>query len=238
MSETIEPLYYSPKARRIGTINTVGLATLFIKETTRFLKVATQTIVAPVVTTLLFYTVFALAIGSIVERAGDVPFLEFLGPGLVMMGILQNSFANTSSSIVIAKMQSNIVDVLMAPLRPLELVVAYIGGGLTRGLIVGACAMTAILIVVPQGLHNPFFIAYHAIGAATLLAGLGLITGIWADKFDHVAAVTNFVITPAAFLSGTFYTIDRLPSFAQDFAVVNPVFYMIDGLRYGFIGHH
>lgn len=220
----------------LGPVNWVGLKTLYLKEVFRFLKVYTQTIAAPVITTLLFYTIFALALGGIVRMAGDVPFLEFLAPGLIMMSMVQNAFANTSSSVMISKVQGNIVDVLMPPLAGWELALAYVGGGVTRGILVGVVTYIAIRIFVPVGLHSPFFILFHGIAAAMLLSLLGIIGGIWSEKFDHIAAVTNFVVTPLAFLSGTFYTIDRLPESWQIVAHLNPFFYMIDGFRYGFIG--
>lgn len=222
--------------RSIGAVNWIGLQTLFVKEVMRFLKVATQTVLAPVVTTLLFYAVFALALGGLVRTAGTVPFLEFLAPGLVMMGIAQNAFANTSSSIIISKVQGNIVDLLMPPLSHFEVAAAYVGAAVVRGLMVGAVTLLAIVVFVPVGLHSPFFVLYHAVMASMMMGLLGLLGGIWAEKFDHLAAVTNFVITPLTFLSGTFYTIDRLPLTFQILAHVNPFFYMIDGFRYGFIG--
>jgi ABC-2 type transport system permease protein len=229
-------LQLPPMPREIGLVNWVGLWTLYRKEVQRFLKVYTQTIAAPVVTTLLFYAIFALALGGIVRMAGQVPFLEFLGPGLVMMSMAQNAFANTSSSVVIAKVQGNIVDVLMPPLSATELAMGYVLGGVTRGLIVGLVTACAIWIFVPLGIHSPGFIAYHAVMASMMLSLLGLIGGIWSEKFDHIAAFTNFVVTPLTFLSGTFYTVDRLPEPFWWVAHLNPFFYMIDGFRYGFIG--
>ena len=226
-----------PQARIIGRVNWVGTWTLYRKEVQRFLKVATQTIAAPVVTTLLFFAVFALALGGIVRQVGTVPFLEFLGPGLVMMAMAQNAFANTSSSVVISKIQGNIVDVLMPPLAPAELALAYIGGGVTRGVLVGFVTALAILPFAGLSIHDPFFIVFHAVAASMLLSLLGAIGGIWSERFDHIAAVTNFVVTPLTFLSGTFYTVDRLPEGWQIAAHFNPFFYMIDGFRYGFIGH-
>jgi ABC-2 type transport system permease protein len=226
----------SPHPRTIGAVNWVGLWSLYRKEVQRFVKVFTQTVAAPVVTTLLFYAIFALALGGIVRMAGDVPFLHFLAPGLMMMAMMQNAFANTSSSVMIAKIQGNIVDVLMTPLSSAELAVAYVGGGITRGLLVGLVTWLAIIPFVPVGVHDPVFILYHGIAASMLLSLLGMMGGIWAEKFDHIAAVTNFVVTPLAFLSGTFYTIDRLPEGWQLAAHFNPFFYMIDGFRYGFIG--
>ncbi len=225
-----------PMPRPVGPVNWIGLWALYRREVRRFFKVFTQTVAAPVVTTLLFFAVFALALGGIVRTAGDVPYLEFLAPGLIMMAMAQNAFANTSSSVMIAKVQGNIVDVLMPPLSGWELGVAYVAGGITRGALVGVVTWAAIRVFVPVGLHAPFYILFHGIAASMLLALLGLIGGIWAEKFDHIAAVTNFVVTPLTFLSGTFYTVDRLPEGWWWLAHLNPFFYMIDGFRYGFIG--
>src|SRR3954454_5175572 len=225
-----------PLPRDIGTVNWIGLWTLYQREVYRFLKVYTQTIAAPVVTTLLFYAVFALALGGVVRMAGSVPFLVFLGPGLIVMAMAQNAFANTSSSMVISKVQGNIVDVLMPPLSPLEMAVAYVGGGVTRGMCVGVVTAVAIWIFVPLGIHSPAYILFHGLMASMMLAQLGMIGGIWSEKFDHIAAFTNFVVTPLTFLSGTFYTMDRLPPTFRFIAHLNPFFYMIDGFRYGFIG--
>ena len=222
--------------RTIGRVNWIGAWTLYLKEVQRFLKVFTQTIAAPVVTTLLFYAVFALALGGIVRQAGDVPFLEFLGPGLIMMAMAQNAFANTSSSVVMSKIQGNIVDVLMPPLSSAELAFAWIAAGVTRGLLVGIGTTLAVTPFAGLGLHDPLFVLYHAVAASMMLSLLGSIAGVWSEKFDHIAAVTNFVVTPMTFLSGTFYTVDRLPEGWQLAAHLNPFFYMIDGFRYGFIG--
>jgi len=227
---------HSPSPRTYNAVNWVGLWTLYRKEVYRFLKVHTQTISAPVVTTLLFYAVFALALGGAVRQVGGVPFLEFLGPGLVMMAMAQNAFANTSSSVVIAKVQGNIVDVLMPPLSALELGLGYVLGGITRGVLVGVVTAVAISLFVPMPLSHPLYILYHGVMACMLLSLLGLIGGIWSEKFDHIAAVTNFVVTPLSFLSGTFYSIDSLPEGWRFVAHLNPFFYMIDGFRYGFIG--
>lgn len=226
-----------PTPRPVGVINWLGLWTLYVKEVRRFANVATQTILAPLVTTLIFLAIFAFALGPRGDLAGGVPFLEFLVPGLAMMTMAQNAFANTASSVVISKVQGNIVDVLMPPLRPGELVLAFAAGGLTRGLVVGLAVLPAMAALVPLSLHAPGFILFHALAACLMLSLLGLIGGIWADKFDHMAAITNFVVTPLAFLSGTFYSVDRLPGAWALVAHLNPFFYMIDGFRYGFIGH-
>ena len=211
--------------------------TLYLREVRRFVKVQTQTILAPVVTTLLFLAIFTLALGRAEQIVGGVPFVEFLAPGLIMMAIIQNSFANTSSSIVIAKVQGNIVDTLMPPLTAHELTLAMAMGGVTRGVVVGAAVALAISFFAPLHLHNIGFILFHAVAGSLMLSLLGLAGGIWADKFDHIAAITNFVVMPLSFLSGTFYSIERLHEAFQTVAFFNPFFYMIDGFRYGFIGH-
>jgi ABC-2 type transport system permease protein len=223
--------------RRIGAVNWLGFWTLYVREVRRFLKVYTQTLIAPIVTTLLFLAIFMLALGGGGRPAvAGVPFDEFLVPGLVMMAMAQNAFANTSSSIVISKVQGNIVDVLMPPLSPSELTLGYALAGVTRGLLVGAACVLAMTIFVETHIRDLGLILYHAAMASLMLSLLGLIGGIWADKFDHIAAVTNFIVTPAAFLSGTFYSIERLPGFWNAIAHANPLFFLIDGFRAGFIG--
>ncbi len=213
-----------------------GLWTLYQREVRRFLKVYTQTIVAPVVTTLLFMAIFALALGRAVESVKGLPFLEYIAPGLIMMAIAQNAFANTSSSIVIAKVQGNIVDTLMPPLDAHELTLGIALGGVTRGLVVGLVVAVSCAPFVALHLSHFGFIVYHGVMASLMLSLLGVAGGIWSEKFDHIAAVTNFLVTPLSFLSGTFYSIDRLPETFQSITLFNPFFYMIDGFRYGFIG--
>ena len=222
--------------REITYINLLGVWTLLLREIRRFIAVYTQTIVGPVVTSLLFLAVFALALGGAVRVVNGVPFLEFLAPGLVMMIIAQNAFANTSSSMVISKVQGNIVDTLMPPLTPLELTIGMALGGMVRGVVVGIVTGVVIAFFVPMNVIHVFYIVFHAMGAALMLSLLGLLGGIWSEKFDHIAAVTNFIVTPLSFLSGTFYSIHRLPETFQTLALFNPFFYMIDGFRYGFIG--
>ncbi len=222
---------------KIKGVNWVGVQTLIQKEVGRFVNVYTQTVVAPVITTLLFYSVFALAFGGITRTIGDISYLTFLAPGLVMMTMVQNAFANTSSSMIIAKIQGNIVDVLMPPLSALELYVGYVIGGIARGLSVGTVTAIAIYLVVGMEIHSFLTIIAFAVLGNMMLATIGLMAGIWSQKFDHIAAVTNFLITPLTFLSGTFYSISQLPDFWQSLALYNPFFYMIDGFRSGFIGH-
>lgn len=223
--------------RTYGAVNWLGFWTLLQKEIRRFLKVHFQTVMAPVVTTLLFLAVFALALGNSAAAVNGIPYVEFLVPGLVMMAMVQNSFANTSSSIIIAKVQGNIVDMLMPPLSAAEQTFAVALGGVVRGLLVGVVTTIAMALFVRVHIHAFGWIVFHAVGGSLMLSLLGMIGGIWADKFDHMAAVTNFVVTPLSFLSGTFYSIDRLPEGFHAFALGNPFFYMIDGFRYGFIGH-
>ncbi len=227
----------APKIRPIGPVNWRGLWTLYEKEVRRFLNVFTQTLVAPVVTSLLFLAIFHLAIGGRGREIAGIGFTSFLVPGLIMMSIVQNAFANTSSSLVIAKTQGNIVDLLMPPLSPGELTLGLVGGGVTRGLMVGTLVAAAMWFFVPYSVYQPALVAYHAIMAAVMLSLLGTIGGIWAEKFDQIAAVTNFIVMPFSFLSGTFYSIERLPPVWQTAAHFNPFFYMIDGFRFGLIGH-
>ena len=222
--------------RTIGTVNWRGLWTLFAKEVHRFLKIPTQTILAPTVTTLMFLAIFALALGGTVREVAGVPFLAFLAPGLVMMAVVQNSFANTSSSLMSSKIQGNIVDVLIPPLSPGELTLAFALGGVVRGLVVGLGVALAMTFFVDIAVHDLAALVFYAVAASLMLSLLGLIAALWAEKFDQMAAINNFVITPLSFLSGTFYSIDRLPEPWHMISLYNPFFYMIDGMRYAFIG--
>jgi ABC-2 type transport system permease protein len=234
-----QPTAYSRADSTFGTpldLNLIGLWTLYLKEVRRFLKVPAQTLLAPVITTLMFLVIFTLALGRGGREVAGVPFLEFLAPGLIMMAIIQNSFANTASSLMIAKIQGNIVDILMPPLRPGELTFGLVAGGVSRGLLVAAVVTLTIGVVVPIGAAHPLLILFHALGGSLMLALLGLLGGIWAEKFDQMAAMTNFVIMPLSFLSGTFYSISQLPDGFRAVALANPFFYLIDGIRFGFIG--
>jgi len=181
--------------------------------------------------------VFALALGRAVAEVGGVPFLVFLAPGLVMMAMLQNAFANSSSSLIIAKVQGNIVDLLMPPLAPLELLAGLALGAATRGLVVGAFVLVVMQAFVALPPVAPLAALYYAVVASLMMALIGVLVGIWAEKFDQIAALTNFFVTPLTFLSGTFYSVDRLPDWLQVLAHGNPFFYAIDGFRYGFTGH-
>lgn len=222
----------------IPSVNWQGLQTLYLKEVRRFFKVQLQTVWAPAITTLLFLVIFALALGNARPAVLGIPYPDFLGPGLIVMGMIQNSFANSSSSILVAKMQGSIIDVLMPPLSAGELVAAYVAGGVTRAWLVGF-AVWAVMALAPGvdvPIRNPLLVLYFGTMGAILLALLGILTGIWADKFDHAAAVTNFIIQPLTLLSGTFYAIDKVSPLMATISHANPFFYIIDGFRSGFIG--
>ena len=222
---------------RIGAFNTAGFLTLYRRETYRFLKIAGQTVAAPIVTAVLFMAVFAVAVGDRVGATAGVDYIVFLGPGLVMMAALQNAFANSSSVMMVSKVQGNVVDYLTPPLGPLEITLAMMGAGVTRGILVGAAAAAVLALLGSAGFpaYPLAAVAFLALGSA-VMALAGLLAGIWAEKFDGLSAVTNFVVQPLVFLSGSFYTIDRLPEPFDTLAAYNPVFHMIDGYRYGIIG--
>ncbi len=234
---TEQPYEFPPiGVRRIGRVNWLGVWTLYKKEVLRFTNVWLQTILAPVVTTLLFFTIFSLAMGQNRPPVHGVPFVEFLAPGLIMMSVLQNAFANTSSSVLISKVQGNIVDSLMPPLSPGELTFAYAMGGATRGLVVAIATGVVLMFLVDMTPDHIGVVILFAFLAGLLLSLIGMAAGIWADKFDHMAAITNFIIMPMTFLSGTFYSVERMPALLQTISAYNPFFYMIDGFRAGFIG--
>ncbi len=225
------------KIKNLEKTNWIGIQTIVQKEVGRFLNVYLQTIVAPIVTTLLYYIIFTLAFGQNAGRGiENVPYMQFLVPGLIMMGMAQNAFANTSSSIVIGKVQGNIIDVLMPPLAPWEILTGYVTGGVLRGMMIGTIAVIILTPFVGLPIEKPLNLIIFGLLGTGMLSLLGIVGGIWSDKFDHIAAVTNFVVMPLTFLSGTFYTVERLTPFWQDLAHLNPFFYMIDGFRSGFIG--
>jgi ABC-2 type transport system permease protein len=219
--------------------NWTGLWTLYCREVRRFLKVAAQTVTGPVVAVLLILAVFAVASGSGRQAtvADPLPYLAFLVPGLIVMAMAQNAFANTSSSLLIAKVQGSIADYLMAPLSPAELVAGFALGGVTRGLLVGVAVGAAVWPFVPFGVAHVEFALFHAVAGSLLLSLLGILGGLWAVKMDHLAAVTNFLVIPLTFLSGTFYSIAELPAPLRVAAGLNPFFHVIDGFRYGLTGH-
>ena len=221
----------------IGRFNRIGWLTLYQREVMRFVKIIGQTVAAPVVTTWLLLTVFAVALGDRVAIEGEIDFINFLAPGLVMMATLQNAFANPSSSLVISKVQGNIIDILMPPLSSFEVVLAMGAAGVTRGIAVGIVTLFTMSVfgisVIPA--HPLAAIMFLLLGSIIMSLG-GIITGIWADKFDNLATITNFVIQPLIFLSGTFYSIDNLPPPFDLIGLYNPMFYVIDGFRYAMIG--
>ena len=216
--------------------NFMSIWTLFKKEVYRFLKVGIQTIIGPAISSLLFLAIFTLALGRSVNSINGVALAEFIAPGLIMMTMLQNSFANSASSIGQAKFQGNIVDILMAPLGDLELTIGYIGGSIARGLICGIVTTFGILMFLPLQIHSFSTLIFYSFMGCLMMGSLGTMVGIWADKWDQQQGVTNFIVLPLTFLSGTFYSISRLPEFWQNFAKFNPFFYNIDGFRYSFIG--
>lgn len=229
------PVFIEP--RPIRGINTIGLMTFIKKEISRFMKVWLQTVLAPVITTVLFFLIFVLALGHENEAVDGVPYLQFLIPGLIMMAVVQNAFANTSSSIVIAKVQGNIVDVLMPPLSALEILLGYALGGMVRGLVVGVACLAVMAVFVPVSIFSWPVMLVSAILSSLMLSLIGIAGGLWSEKFDHMATITNFIVTPLSFLSGTFYSLSRLPDVWREVALYNPFFHMIDSFRYGMIGH-
>jgi len=223
--------------RHIGHFNAVGFWTLLQKEVYRFIKVYGQTIIAPVMTTVLYFLIFSLAFGDVRKDISGIEYITFLMPGLIMMAMAQNAFMNTSSALMISKYDGSIIDLMMPPLSNIEIAGAKVLGGMVRGLVVGLVSVLTFMLIAHMVIHNVFFIFFHAIAGSMMLSSMGLMTGIWAEKFDHTAAVTNFLVTPMTFLSGTFYTVDQLSSVWQPLVIYNPFFYMIDGFRYGFIGY-
>lgn len=222
--------------RRFGRVNWLGLGTLAQREARRFLAVWAQTLMAPLITAGLFLTVFALSIGPTRGEVMGVAFITFLAPGILMMTVIQNAFANTSSSIVSAKVQGNIVDTLMPPLSASELVAGYLAGGVARGLIVAVVIGLAGLLFLGLPLAHPLWALTFIVLGAVMMGALGITAAIFANKFDQMAAITNFVVTPLSFLSGTFYSVEVLPPGLYTLTHWNPVFYLIDGARYGFLG--
>ncbi len=237
-----ESMIAGPGVPIIRNVNWGGLWTLYVKEVRRFFKVQLQTVWAPAVTTLLFLVVFTVALGGagrVVTLDGvAVPFANFIAPGLIVMGMLQNAFANSSFSLLVGKIQGTIVDYLMPPLSTGELLAALCGGAVTRAFCVGAAVWLAMALwpgvdVTPAHL---WAILWFGFLGSLFLALMGVLTSIWAEKFDHAAAVTNFVVAPLALLSGTFYSVDRLAPLFQAISHANPFFYIISGFRYGFLG--
>ncbi len=239
----ISPAAHDPDFRAWGVpviraINWGGLRALYVKEVRRFFKVQLQTIWAPALTTLLYLIIFTVSLSGVRRSVLNVPFSDFLAPGLIIMGMMQNAFANSSFSLLVGKVQGTIVDYLMPPLSPGELLTAMVGSSITRAFLVGATIWAAMMIwpgvhVMPK---NIFVVFWFGLMGSALLSLVGLLTSIWAEKFDHAAAIGNFVVAPLSLLSGTFYSVDKLaPTFAA-ISHANPFFYAISGFRSGFIG--
>ncbi|WP_324755083.1 ABC transporter permease [Roseovarius sp. Pro17] len=222
--------------RRFGRVNWLGLATLCSREIQRFMAVWTQTLLAPLATAGLFLVIFTIAIGPTRGDVMGVPFTEFIAPGILMMTVIQNAFANTSSSLVIGKVQGNIVDTLMPPLSPAELVVGYLVGGIGRGMVVAVAISLGLAIFLGIFPQHPLMLLGYVILGSAFMGAVGILAGIFANKFDQMAAITNFIVTPLAFLSGTFYSVEALPPVLRAITYFNPIFYLIDGLRYSMLG--
>ncbi len=214
----------------------IGFRTLLYKEVLRFWKVGTQTVAAPVLTALLYLLIFSHVLEAHVRVYGSVAYTAFLIPGLVMMSVLQNAFANSSSSLIQSKVTGNIIFVLLPPISYREFFAAYVIAAIVRGLVVGGGVLAATLWFTPLDFAYPLWILVFALIGGGVLGSLGVVAGIWADKFDQLAAFQNFLIMPLTFLSGVFYSVHSLPTFWQRVSHYNPVFYMIDGFRYGFFG--
>jgi len=227
---------YQIGVRRFGLVNWIGLYSLYVKEVSRFLIVWAQTLLSPLVSSLLFLSVLTLALGN--DR-GDVlgySFISFLAPGLIVMSIVQQSFSHSVSSLMIGKIQGNIIDTLLAPLSAIEVTLAIIFAAVTRGLVILIISIVVFSLIVEIHIYSIFYIFIGAFLGTFILGALGFITGLWAEKFDHTATITNFIITPLSFLSGVFYSIERLPDFFQSISKINPFFYIIDICRFGFLG--
>lgn len=231
----------APGVPTIRNVNWGGLRTLYVKEVRRFFKVQLQTVWAPAVSQLLLLVVFTTALGARGEVSVGgigVPFGTFIAPGLIVMGMLNNAFANSSFSLLVGKIQGTIVDYLMPPLSTAELLAALTGGAVTRAFCVGTTVWVAMLLFLGQTMlpQQLWAVLWFGFAGSLMLAFLGVLTSIWGEKFDHAAAVTNFVIAPLTLLSGTFYSVDRLAPAFQTISHFNPFFYIISGFRYGFLG--
>ena len=227
---------YQIGERRFG-INWVGAYTLYIKETLRFLSVFGQTIVGPVVTSILFLLVISLALGDDRPSVLGVPFIQFLAPGLIAMQIVQQAFSHSSSSLLMGKVMGNIVDLIGAPLSAAEVTLAVILASVTRALMISVISIVIFSLVIEIEINNYIIFFTYLFLSSFIMGAAGFIAGLWADKFDHMATATNFIIVPLSFLSGTFYSVERLPNFLNILSHYNPFFHMIDGFRYSFINN-
>ena len=227
---------YKIQEKKFGSVNWIGFWTLYKKEVLRFLIVAIQTIISPLVTSLLFLFVLSLAIGNERGEVLGFPFITFLAPGLIAMQVIQQGFSHSSSSIMIGKIQGNIVDILYAPLTAGEITLATNLASCTRSFIIATTSIIIFNFIVELEFYSFLYIFIFTFLGSFILSSIGIIVGLWAEKFDHMASATNFIIIPLSFLSGTFYSIDRLPNSLQNVSQINPFFYIIDGFRYGFLG--
>jgi ABC-2 type transport system permease protein len=227
---------YKIGTRRFGTINWIGAWTLYKKEVLRFLAVWVQTIFSPIITSLLFLLVLALAIGNERGEVLGVPFIIFLAPGLIAMQVIQQAFSHSASSFMIKKIDGSIVDILYAPLSAGEVTIAIILSAVTRSVMIAIISIITFYFIIDIKIADLFTLAVFTFLSSLILGATGMIAGLWAEKFDQMATVTNFIIVPLSFLSGTFYTVEKLPVLLQSISKINPFFYMIDGFRYSFIG--
>ena len=227
---------YKIYEKKFGYVNWVGFWTLYKKEVLRFLIVGVQTVISPLVTSLLFLLVLSLAIGNDRGEVLGFPFISFLAPGLIAMQVIQQGFSHSSSSIMIGKIQGNIVDILYAPMTAAEITLAINLAACTRSVMIAFVSIVVFTFIVELEFYNFFYIFIFTFLGAFILSSIGIIIGLWAEKFDHMASATNFIIVPLSFLSGTFYSIDRLPDILRNISEMNPFFYIIDGFRYGFLG--
>ncbi len=225
---------YEIGVRRFN-INWVGAYTLYIKETLRFLSVFGQTIVGPIITSILFLLVISLAIGETRQNVLGVEFIIFLSPGLIAMQVIQQAFSHSSSSLLMGKVMGNIVDLIGAPLSASEVTLSIILASITRAVMISIISVIIFSLVIEIKINNYLIFTTYLIISSFIMGAAGFIAGLWADKFDHMATVTNFIIVPLSFLSGTFYSVERLPDFLVTISNYNPFFHMIDGFRYSFI---
>jgi len=227
---------YKIYEKKFGYVNWIGFWTLYKKEVLRFLIVVIQTVISPLVTSLLFLFVLSLAIGNERGEVLGFPFITFLAPGLIAMQVIQQGFSHSSSSIMIGKIQGNIVDILYAPISAGEITLAINLAACTRSIIIAIVSIVIFSFIVEMEYHNFLYMFIFTFLGSFILSSIGIIIGLWSEKFDHMASATNFIIVPLSFLSGTFYSIDRLPDMLQKISEINPFFYIIDGFRYGFLG--
>ncbi len=225
---------YEIGKRRFG-INWVGSYTLYKKESLRFLTVFGQTVVGPIITSILFLAVISLALGEDRPSVLGVPFIEFLAPGLIAMQIVQQAFSHSSSSILMGKIMGNIVDLIGAPLSSAEVTIAIVFASITRALMIALISVFVFSFMIEIEIKNYLLFTVYLFLSSFIMGSVGFIAGLWAEKFDHMATATNFIIVPLSFLSGTFYSVDRLPDFLNSLSKFNPFFHMIDGFRYSFI---